>query len=198
MNTNTLSSHAFCWFPSTSRVWLRGLSVLTAALLTALAAQIVIPLPHTPVPMTLQSLMVLLTGALLGPSLGAASMGLYLLAGAAGLPVFSMGRGGLEVLTAGVTGGYLIGFLVAQPLIGSMTRVGPRYTLRLAGAILAAQLIIFVCGVTWFGLMQHLRAGEALSLALYPFLGDLAAKCVLAFGIARAAGPTVRRVLGTR
>ncbi|TWT42051.1 Biotin transporter BioY [Phycisphaerae bacterium RAS1] len=194
MNTRPLAITATVVRP-VSLLWIRALSICSAALLTALAAQIVIPLPNTPVPMTLQTLMVLLTGALLGPALGAAGMGVYLLVGALGLPVFSMGRGGVEMIMAGATGGYLVGFLVAQPLLGWMSRPGSRYSLRLAASFVAAHAVIFGCGLTWLALHQQLTPADTLAKGLFPFLGDLLAKCVLALGVARCAAPAVRRIV---
>src|SRR5213076_1029493 len=104
----------------------RALAVLLGAALVAIAAQIAIPLPGTPVPMTLQPLAVLLVGALLGPSLGAGSMILYLALGAAGLPVFTpYGLPGLARLV-GPTGGYLLAYPVAAFAVGKIAGDGRR------------------------------------------------------------------------
>ena len=93
--------------------------VIGFALLTALAAQIVIPLPFTPVPITGQTFVVLLAGAGLGATAGAASQGLYVLLGAVGLPFYAGGASGWTV-ARGATGGYLIGFIVAAWIVGAL------------------------------------------------------------------------------
>src|SRR3989441_90146 len=106
----------------------RAGAVILGAALVAVAAQVSIPLPGTPVPLTLQPLAVLLVGGLLGPALGAASMILYLALGAAGLPVFTpYGLPGLARLF-GPTGGYLIAYPVAAFAVGKLAggRAAPR------------------------------------------------------------------------
>ncbi len=121
------------------------------SLLVALSAQVAIPLPFTPVPVTLQTLMVLATGALLGSRRGAAAILLYLAEGAAGLPVFAMGRSGPAHL-AGPLGGYLVGFVAAAFLAGVFSERGWDRTGLLAFAGLAiADLAIYVPGLLWLG-----------------------------------------------
>ena len=123
-------------------------SVLVAgfSLLVALSAQVAIPLPFTPVPVTLQTLMVLATGALLGSRRGAAAILLYIAEGAAGLPVFAMGRSGPAHL-AGPLGGYLLGFVAAAFLAGLICERGwdSNGLLAFAGLVLA-DLAIYVPG----------------------------------------------------
>ncbi|MDQ3557294.1 MAG: biotin transporter BioY, partial [Gemmatimonadota bacterium] len=101
-----------------SRTARRVVAVALAAAATTVAAKLAVPLPGTPVPFTLQPLVVLLAGALLGARLGAASQTLYLLAGAAGLPIFAAG-GGVAYLF-GPTGGYLLAYPAAAFLVGAM------------------------------------------------------------------------------
>lgn len=96
--------------------------VVGFALLTALSAQIVIPLPFTPVPITGQTFAVLLSGAALGAGAGAASQGLYVLLGAVGLPFYAGGASGWTVVT-GATGGYLVGFIVAAWVVGVLAEM---------------------------------------------------------------------------
>lgn len=119
-----------------------SLKVLLFAGLTAVGAQIEIP--NVPVPFTLQTLFVLLSGALLGGRLGAVSMGVYLLAGAAGLPVFSSFGFGVARLL-GPTGGYLLAFPLAAFVAGSLSGTKPG-VVRLALSMVAALLIIFSVG----------------------------------------------------
>src|SRR5712691_6222460 len=124
----------------------RATAVLFGVALVAGAAQISIPLPGTPVPMTLQPLAVLLVGGLLGPALGAASMILYLALGAAGLPVFTpYGLPGLARLI-GPTGGYLIAYPVAACAVGKLAGDGRRRG-PLALALLAGLALLHLGGL---------------------------------------------------
>jgi biotin transport system substrate-specific component len=137
-------------------------------LMTALAAQIRVPVPGTPVPMTLQSTAVLLTGFCLTPVAAAGSMGLYLLLGILGAPVFAAGSAGL----LGVTGGYLIGFVPAA-LVISVIRRGSRHWWNLTLAGIAGVVVIFACGLSWmaWSLGQGAAgAGGIVSAGLVPFL----------------------------
>src|SRR5262245_17096829 len=102
--------------PASVRV-ARVVSVLAFALLTAVAAGIKYPIPGSPVPATLQTLVVLAGGLLLGPWLGGAGIALYLALGVVGLPVFAGGGAGVQTIV-GATGGYLVAFLLVQPLLG--------------------------------------------------------------------------------
>ena len=119
-----------------------GAMVLLGSAVLAASAQV--SLPMWPVPATLQTLAVLLLGALGGSRLGAASVALYLAEGAMGLPVFAHGTGGIAVL-AGPTAGYLLGFLPAAWLAGLAGSSWPRQALVLT----AAHLLLFVPGVAW-------------------------------------------------
>ena len=124
----------------------RVIAVLLGAALVAIAAQIAIPLPGTPVPMTLQPLAVLLVGGLLGPGLGASAMLFYLALGAAGLPVFTpFGLPGVARLL-GPTGGYLLAYPVAAFVVGRIAGDGRRLA-RLALAALAGIVLIHLGGL---------------------------------------------------
>ncbi|ADB29707.1 BioY protein [Kribbella flavida DSM 17836] len=148
--------------------------VLTAALFTAALAQIAIPVPGSPVPITGQTLAVVLTAAALGPHRGLAGQGLYLLLGAVGLPFYSEASGGFEVI-AGATGGYLIGFLPAAYLIGLAARHQlDRAPWKALPLFIAGQAIIFAVGVPWLAVTADLSASAALDAGFYPFvLGGL-------------------------
>src|SRR5512145_3054156 len=131
---------------------IRIAAVLFVTVLTAAAAQISVPLPFSPVPLTLQPMVVLLGGAALGPRLGMTSQVLYLLAGIAGLPVFAasstLPQGPFRLL--GPTGGYLMSYPLAAWLTGSLASRGfdRRYFTSLLAMVVGLS-IIFVCGVSW-------------------------------------------------
>lgn len=160
---------------------LAGVGVLTASAWLSV--------PFYPVPLTMQTLAVLLVGGLLGPRLGVSTVAAYLIVGAVGAPVFHNGLGGMAVLL-GPTGGYLVGFLPAAFLMGlaahSLAR-GRRRTAMptgrwssvrqilalLAGALLAGAAIYCV-GVPWLALFTGSSLSEAVSVGAVPFLlGDL-------------------------
>jgi biotin transport system substrate-specific component len=165
-------------------------TVTTAALLAALlAASALLAVPLGPVPLTLQVLVVVLAALLLTPGQAALAVGVYLLEGAIGLPVFSGMRGGLSVL-AGPTGGYLWGFLG-----GALAGAWVRKRLAAAGSsALAADAasaavvigIIYALGVTQLALVAHLGAGAALLAGAVPFILPDAAKAAAAIAIASA------------
>jgi biotin transport system substrate-specific component len=148
------------------------LLVLGGSVLIGLMAQVAIPLPFTPVPITGQTFAVLLVGALLGSRRGALSAGLYLAEGALGLPVFAGGSGGLARLF-GPTGGYLLGFVVAAGVVGWLCESG--WDRRLPTAILAMLIgngLIYLFGLPW--LARFVGPERALAAGLWPFLaGDL-------------------------
>lgn len=174
-----------------------GAGVVFFALLTAASARAALPLPGTPVPITLQTLAVVLAGAALGPWLGTASMSLYLLMGLAGLDAFAAPRPpGAPLL--GVTGGYLLGFILAQPVVGCLTRgVGRPLAHRARDAALAcaaAHAIIFATGLIWLAAWLRLDAAGALSLGFWPFLPGTVVKIAAVAGTAGLVAP-LRRFL---
>lgn len=148
--------------------------VVGFALLTALAAQIVIPLPFTPVPITGQTFAVLLAGATLGTTAGAASQGLYVLLGAVGLPFYAGGASGWTVVQ-GATGGYLIGFIVAAAIVGALAeRRQDRAVLTAIPAFLFGSVLIHLFGVPWLAASLDVPWTEAAALGSVPFIpGDL-------------------------
>src|SRR5918999_1111205 len=154
--------------------WTRSaLVVVGFSLLTAAAAQVVVPLPFTPVPLTGQTFAVLLTGALLGPRLGALAMLAYLAEGALGLPFFRGGAAGVGHL-AGPTAGYLFAFPAAAYVTGALAQRGwDRRFLTAAAAMALGSFDILAGGWAWLALMFK-GAGEAFRLGVAPFLpGDV-------------------------
>jgi biotin transport system substrate-specific component len=166
----TVSSRADLSIP------IRAAAVVFVAVLTAVAAQISIPLPFTPVPFTLQPMVVLVGGAALGARLGMASQVLYLLAGIAGLPVFAasavLPQGFLRLL--GPTGGFLMAYPFAAFVAGWLSERGfdRRYFTSVI-AMTAGLGIVFAFGIAWFAFFATpapVGFSQALQLALYPFI----------------------------
>jgi biotin transport system substrate-specific component len=160
----------------------------------ALAAQVSIDLPFTPVPITGQTFAVVLVGAGLGAVLGLASLGLYLFVGALGAPVYADGNHGWDVLT-GPTGGYIVGFVLAAGLTGYLAqrRWDRRFSSAVA-AMLTGNVVIYLVGLPW--LAEQIDAGleGTLEAGLYPFVvGDLL-KLYLAGALLPAAWGLVGRV----
>jgi biotin transport system substrate-specific component len=160
-------------------------AVMVLAGVGILAASAWLSVPFYPVPLTMQTLAVLLIGGTLGPAMGVSSVIGYLALGAAGAPVFHGGLGGVAVL-GGPTGGYLIGFIPAAFLMGLASRLAGRrpavpslrsavrrMTLLAAGAVLAS-LAIYAVGLPWLGLVTGMGLHKVLSVGAVPFLlGDL-------------------------
>ena len=164
-----------------------GLLVAGGALLTAAAAQVFVPLPFTPVPISGQTFAVLLVAAALGPARGVASMGLYVLLGLVGLPFYAEGASGPQVVL-GATGGYLAGFVAAAWLVGQLARRGSdRKVLGTVGTYAAGSLVIYAFGVPWLAVVLGVGLSEALVLGLVPFLVGDALKALLAGALLPAA-----------
>jgi biotin transport system substrate-specific component len=165
---------------------IRAGAVLFVTVLTAVAAQVSIPLPFTPVPFTLQPMIVLVGGAALGARLGLASQVLYLLAGIAGLPVFAtsavLPQGFLRLL--GPTGGFLMAYPLAAFVAGWLAERGfDRKYLTSVMAMAAGLTLIFAGGIAWFAFFASpapVGLPRALDLALYPFIGVDIVKILLA------------------
>jgi biotin transport system substrate-specific component len=164
----------------------RVAAVIFIAALTAAASQVSFPLPFTPVPFTLQPMIVLLGGAALGSRLGMTSQAIYLAAGIAGLPVFAasptLPQGVMRLL--GPTGGFLIAYPFAAFLTGWLAERGfDRRFLTSIVAMTAGLALIFAFGVTWlawFAVPSPVGLAAALRFGLYPFIAVDILKVVLA------------------
>jgi biotin transport system substrate-specific component len=162
--------------------------VVAFALATAFGAQVAVPLPGTPVPITLQTLFVVLAGVVLGPRLGALSVAGYVLLGAAGAPVFAGGGAGLPWLL-GPTGGYLLAAPAAAFIAGWVAgpgRSAPRTLTGLASGVLT----MYAGGVSWLYLLTGESLTGLLALGVFPFVAGDAVKVLAAFWIARGARRT--------
>lgn len=165
------------------------------AFFASLGAQVAIPLPPDGVPMTLQTLVVLLAALCLGPRVGVVSMLLYLAVGMVGGAVFAAGSKGVLALM-GQTGGYLLGFVCCQPVVGMIARRrdgSVRGWLAMVVAVLAGNVVVFGLGVPVLALVNGFGIGRALEGGLYPFLPGLAVKAVGAVLIGRLAAPLAAR-----
>ena len=167
--------------------------VALMAAVTAVAAQIVIPL--SPVPFTFQVLAVVLSGLLLGPRYGALAMGIYLLVGAVGVPVFAQFQGGLGIIL-GPTGGYLISYPIAAALAGLAAHAAASAVRRraLAFSFVAGTgglIVIYALGMTWLMIVAQLPFAVALAQGVLPFVVFDLIKVGLAALVAVAAAPAI-------
>lgn len=201
-----MKTEALAYTPLVKTLWpkrtlARDLSlILAGSLFVALTAQVAIPLPFTPVPLTLQTLGILLVGAALGSRLGFLALLAYLLEGAMGLPVFAGGTGGVARIL-GPTGGFLLAFPLAAGLVGLLVeRFGlDRSFFGTLLAMLLGNALLYLVGLPWLGAWlvgvgKFTGIGGLLARGLFPFLpGDLV-KAVLAALLL----PTAWRFLGRK
>ncbi len=170
---------ALAWTSPLAKV----LAVVGASLFVALCARFSMPLPFTPVPLTLQNFAVLVVGLLLGPRLGFAALALYLGEGALGLPVFApSGPGGIAQLL-GPTGGYLIAYPAVAFVAGWIFERRRSFAVAALGAV-AAEIVLFASGVAWLMLWSHRDFAHAAVFGLYPFLAAEVMKVLAAAGAA--------------
>jgi biotin transport system substrate-specific component len=168
--------------------------VALGVLFTALLAQVSIPVPGSPVPITGQTLAVVLTAAALGPVRGVAVQAFYMLAALVGLPFYSEASGGVDVVF-GATGGYVIGFIPAAFLIGLAARRGAdRNLLKAVPLFVAGQAVIFAVGVPWLAVSTGMSASQALDAGFYPFILGGIVKAAVAAVVLGTAWRLTRRV----
>ena len=155
--------------------------VAGGAVLVALSALVVIPLPFTPVPLTLQTLAVLLVGSALGSIRGLASMALYLVVGIAGVGWFAQGRSGWEFASFG----YILGFLAAALVVGKLAERGrgPQSRSGPSARWSLGNLVIYAVGVPWLMAYAKVSFVQALALGVLPFLIGDAIKIIIAAGL---------------
>ncbi|HEX6433931.1 MAG TPA: biotin transporter BioY [Gemmatimonadales bacterium] len=175
-----------------SRIGRMAVPVALGTILVAISAQFVVPVPLSPVPMTLQPLAVLVVGGLLGAAAGVCALILYIALGALGLPVFAAGGSGILHLI-GPTGGYLLAFPVAAGLTGALVGRAPRSILRVLLACALGMVIIHLGGVAQLALLGG-NPAAAFRMGFLPFVtGDLL-KIGLAAAVILAVGPRLRPV----
>lgn len=158
---------------SLKRIIVTTLLIAGFAVFTSVCGHIRFYLPFTPVPITLQSFAVLLSGAVLGPWAGSLSQTLFLLAGGLGMKVFAGGMGAAALL--GPTGGYLFGFALAAFISGKLFEIEkPRGLLVSSGLLFIASLYIFLPGTFWLSIATGMSMKQALVVGVLPFLpGDI-------------------------
>src|SRR5271168_1818731 len=157
--------------------------VVGGSLVVALCARIAIPLPGTPVPLTVQNFGVLLVGLLLGSRRGFAALALYLAEGAVGMPVFSpMGAGGIAQLL-GPTGGFLLAYPLVAWLAGFVMERGRKSFARAALGGFLGEVVLFAGGLGWLAVLTH-SVAQAFRLGLYWFVFAEVIKVMMAAGIA--------------
>ncbi len=167
--------------------------VLAGVALMILGSRISMPLPGNPVPFTLQTLAVLIVGGSLGLRRGAISVGLFVVLGIVGLPVFAESRGGLQVIL-GTSGGYLVGFIAAGALVGRLAELGwDRHIGGSVGMNLLGTAMIYLVGVPWLAVAGGLSAADAVRFGLVPFLAADVVKLLVAAGAFPAAWWVVGR-----
>ncbi len=165
--------------------------VVGGAAFVGLAAQVAVPLPFTPIPLSLQTFAVLLVGAVLGSRRGVLSMGLYLVAGMVGVPWFSQHQSGWSFASFG----YVVGFVLAAYLVGRLAERGAdRTVLRTTGLMVLGNLMIYTVGVAGLMLATGLGLERALALGVVPFLIGDAVKIALAAGLL----PATWKLVGSR
>ena len=174
----------------------RVLLALAGSWLVAALAQIEIHLPFTPVPITGQTLGVLMVGASLGGGLGAASLGLYLVQGAVGLPFFSGGDSGVEFLRlSAATGGYLWGFVASAAVVGALAeRRWDRSIRSSIGEMFLGELVLYAIAIPWLMRALDVSFTKALELGFTPFVVGDTIKLLIAAGLL----PLAWRVVRTR
>jgi len=158
--------------------------VVGGSLLVALCARITIPIPGTPVPLTVQNFGVLLVGLMLGSRRGFAALALYLAEGAMGMPVFSpTGAGGLAQLFHGATSGFLLAYPLVAWVAGYVMERGRKSFVRAAMSGLLAEILLFTSGLAWLAVLTH-SVAQAFRLGLYWFVFAEVIKIMMAAGVA--------------
>jgi biotin transport system substrate-specific component len=169
-NANMLKSSSSAAVSSPYPAAMRNLSlVIGASLFMAICARLSVPLPFTPIPLTLGNFAVLLIGLVLGSRRGMAALLLYLAEGAAGAPVFSPAGPGGPAQLLGPTGGYLLAYPLVAFVTGWLAERQRRTFPRLLAASLAGEVLLFACGLSWIAIVTRASLAQAAWLGAYPF-----------------------------
>ena len=166
--------------------------VIGATLLMGILGRFAMPLPFTPIPLTLANFGVLLVGLTLGSRRGFAALTLYLAAGAMGAPVFAPSALSGVAQLLGPTGGYLISYPFVAFLAGWIAEGGPKTFTRYALASVAGEILLFVSGVAWIMVLLHAPLARAANFGLYPFIFAEVIKVLAAAELGRRAKSSPR------
>jgi biotin transport system substrate-specific component len=157
--------------------------VVGASLFVALCAHLTVPLPFTPIPLTLQNFGVLLVGVSLGSKRGFAALALYLAEGASGMPVFNpLGPGGVAQLL-GLTGGFLLAYPLVAFIAGYVAEHGKQTFARVATGCFLAEIVLFASGIGWLAIHTH-SVSQAMKFGFYWFIFAEVIKIMMAAGAA--------------
>ena len=168
------------------------MTIYAALMATLMAVGAIFAIPIGPVPIVLQNLFVFLAGLLLGSRWGLASVSVYILAGAMGLPIFAQGMGGVGRLV-GPTGGFLIGYIPAVYIIGRISENGDHKAMWDAVAMIIGTVVIYACGVTWLKILFGTTLVKIL-ISMVPFLIVDAIKIIAAVPIAKIVRPIIKNL----
>lgn len=171
--------------------------VLAALFAALIAVGAFIAIPIGPVPIVLQNFFVLLTGLLLGPRWGLIACGVYLLAGALGLPVFAGGTGGIGRFF-GPTGGYLLAYLPAVFITGWISQNKQKVMVWDTIAMILASMVIYALGASWLKFSTGMTWSKSLAVGMLPFLLGDALKIAAAIVVAKTARPMIRQYSNSR
>ena len=166
------------------------MSVYASLLAALMAAGAYLAVPIGPVPIVLQNMFVFLAPLLLGRRWGLASIAVYLLAGACGLPVFAGGMGGIGRFV-GPTGGFLLGYLPAVLVIGLLVSGKRPFFWRDVFAMMAGSIVLYACGLSWLKMALGFTWSKTLAVGMFPFLAGDAFKIVAAAAIAKSLRPVL-------
>lgn len=189
---HTATTHSVQTLPETTqRIALHAGTVVLATAFLAICAHVAIPLPFSPVPLTLQTFAVLLIALTFSPAMAGSTLALYLAEGVCGLPVFAPSTLGLTGMAQlmGPTGGYLLAYPIAAVctamLAARLVRNMPRVTAYVIAGV-CATAIVLTLGSAWLAALTHASASHVAMMAVIPFLPGEAIKIVAAAGIASA------------
>ena len=170
----------------------RVLGVFVFTVLTSLGAFVRIPIPYSPVPITLQTFFVILAGLVLGGGLGSVSQIFYIILGVSGLSIFTNAGFGFSYLL-GPTGGYLFGFVLVAFLLGAISKKIESNPLLLLTIVLASMAIL-ICGATWLQLLFRINFTRAFFLGVLPFIPGDIVKSLFAYLVYKKLKPRVREI----